>query len=75
MTNTNETRRLIKYVLPISLEAGEQIIDSVIESDLLGLVARMMTLLKPVVGGMESSELSNTCPTILSTCCVLIAET
>lgn len=49
--------RVIKYVLPISLEAGEQIIDSVIESDLLGLVARVMTLLKPVVGGMESNEL------------------
>lgn len=51
-----ETRKVLNVILPIPSEAGLQILNAVIESDLLGLVVRGMTMLKPIDEGISGIE-------------------
>lgn len=61
ITHVVEVRTLLKCVQPVQSDLGIRLINSAIENDLLGLVARVMTLLKPVIDGRASSELSTPC--------------
>lgn len=48
---------LLDFIQPISSDIGPQIIDAVVENDLLGLIVRGMTMLKPLFEGISNEEM------------------
>lgn len=49
-------RKMLDYVGPVPTDIALNLIDAVIKNDLLGLVVRIMALLKPGIGASVGSE-------------------